>query len=415
MSSKEKRDKSSDSTSSGTSSNSSGGDTKDSKPSNDVVLTKYNMAAEIVNNVLKEVLAEVKSGADVTQLCKMGDTKVEERTQKAFKNQKDVPKGIAFPTCVSVNNCVCHFSPLSSETPMVLKDGDVVKIDLGAHIDGYIASVAHTVVVGASKENKVSGKKANVILAAYNAMEMVLRMLRPEKGFKNTEVSEHISKLASNYGTTPIENMLSHEMGRLKINGEKQIIQNPSDEQKSKIEKCTFENFEVYAVDLLISTGEGKAKTQDSRTTVYKKTDDFVYSLKMKASREFLSKATQKFGVMPFSLRLFDDEVKAKMGVLECEKHGLMQPYQVLYEKEGEIVAQFKTTAIIMPSGIFKITGFPLDTSLFDCDVKIEDENLLSLLRGQLKPKKKKPAAKKEEENDKKEAKPATKKSATKA
>lgn len=55
------------------------------------------------------------------------------------------------PTCVSVNNCVCHFSPLLSEPPVVLKVGQVVKIDLGAHIDGYIASAAHTVVVGANK------------------------------------------------------------------------------------------------------------------------------------------------------------------------------------------------------------------------------------------------------------------------
>lgn len=68
----------------------------------------------------------------------------------------------------------------------------------------------------------------------------------------------------------------------------------------------------------------------DSRTTVYKKTDDMVYSLKMKASRVFFSEAQQKFGAMPFSLRLFDDEVKAKMGVLECERHGLLTPYQVL-------------------------------------------------------------------------------------
>lgn len=55
------------------------------------------------------------------------------------------------PTCVSIDNCVCHFSPLASEQPIIIKNGQVVKFDLGAHIDGYIASVAHTVVVGSSK------------------------------------------------------------------------------------------------------------------------------------------------------------------------------------------------------------------------------------------------------------------------
>lgn len=58
-------------------------------------------------------------------------------------------KGVAFPTCVSVNECVCHNSPLPSEPQEPIKEGDVVKVDLGVHIDGYVAVVAHTVVAGA--------------------------------------------------------------------------------------------------------------------------------------------------------------------------------------------------------------------------------------------------------------------------
>uniref|UniRef100_A0A915DVY9 Peptidase M24 domain-containing protein n=1 Tax=Ditylenchus dipsaci TaxID=166011 RepID=A0A915DVY9_9BILA len=385
MSNKEKKQEKRDSSSSSSgssSSNDSDGEPKNTSPSSDLVLTKYNMAAEIVNTVLKELIAEVKEGVEVGYLCTYGD------------------KRIAMPTCVSVDNCVCHFSPLASEPKVLLKNGQLVKLDLGAHIDGYIATVAHTLVVGASKENKISGKKADVIMAAYNVMEMVLRMLKPEKNFKNNEITDHINQLTKIYATTPVENMLSHQMERFKINGTKQIIQNPSEEQKTKMEKCGFENFEVYAVDVLVSTGEGKVKTHDARTTVYKKTDDFVYSLKMKASRAFYHEAQLKFGLMPFSLRLFDDEVKAKMGVLECERHGLMQPYQVLYDREGEFVAQFKTTAIIMPSGIFKLTGLPLNTENLACDVKIEDEKILGLLKGQLKPKKKKLAGKKPENSE---------------
>lgn len=48
--------------------------------------------------------------------------------------------------------------------------------------------------------------------------------------------------------------------------------------------KCEFSVHDVFAVDLLISTGEGKTKEKDTRTTVYKKTEN-TYSLKMKASR----------------------------------------------------------------------------------------------------------------------------------
>lgn len=51
--------------------------------------------------------------------------------------------------------------------------------------------------------------------------------------------------------------MLSHQLKQFKIDGEKTIIQNPSDAQKKEHEKCDFEVNEVYAMDVLISTGEG--------------------------------------------------------------------------------------------------------------------------------------------------------------
>lgn len=61
-------------------------------------------------------------------------------------------KGIAFPTCISINDVCGHYSPLISDAndkeaeAGLLKEGDVVKIDLGVHIDGYISLVGHTVV-----------------------------------------------------------------------------------------------------------------------------------------------------------------------------------------------------------------------------------------------------------------------------
>ena len=63
--------------------------------------------------------------------------------------------------------------------PLQSQDGDMVKIDLGAHIDGFIAVVAHTVVVGSSKDNKVKGRAADAIMAAHLASEAALRLVKP--------------------------------------------------------------------------------------------------------------------------------------------------------------------------------------------------------------------------------------------
>jgi len=93
-------------------------------------------------------------------------------------------KGISFPTCVSANHIAGHFSPLKSEDA-TLKSGDLVKIDLGVHIDGFVGQVAHTIVLG-----QAEGKKADVVLAAYNAAQASLRLLKP--GNINYQVTDVI-------------------------------------------------------------------------------------------------------------------------------------------------------------------------------------------------------------------------------
>jgi len=360
---------------------------------NDQVVSKYKMVGEIVNRVAKKLIGKCVAGESVLNLCETGDSDLTAETDKVFKAKKDLRKGVAFPTCVSVNNCICHYSPLKSGTDYLLKDGDVVKLDLGAHIDGYIGVVAHTVIVGATKDNKVSGRNADVILAAYYAAEAALRLVRPTG--ENYAVTDSISKVADVYNCKAISGMLSHQLKQFRIDGEKSIIQNPTEAQRKEHEKCEFGVHEVYAIDVLISTGEGKGKETDSRTTVYKKTEQ-VYQLKMKASRAFLAEVDKNFGPMPFTLRSLPDENKARMGVVECVNHKLLEAFNVLYEKDDAVVAQFKYTVLLMPSGTHQITGLPLDLELYNSEHKIDDETLLNLLAQPLKPEKKKksPAAK---------------------
>lgn len=343
----------------------------------DIVVTKYKMAGEIVNRVLKLIVAKCVPLASVRDICTEGDRLLEEETGKVFKKEKDMKKGIAFPVCASVNNCINHCSPLASEGDTVLQDGDLVKIDMGAHIDGFIAVVGHTVVVGASKENKVKGRRADVMLAAHNAAEAALRLVKP--GNQNFAVTDTITKIAKVYKSKPVEGMLSFQLQQGRIDGEKTIIQNPTDAQRKEVEKQDFETHEVYGVDVIISTGEGQGKEAEARVTIFRKTEE-SYSLKLKASREFYSKVQKNHGTMPFNIRSFDDEKKARLGVTECVSHKLVDPYPVLWEKNGEFVAQFKFTVLLMPSGQHKITGLPFDTRMFESSYKIEDPELKQII-----------------------------------
>merc|ERR1711994_114538 len=296
---------------------------------------------------------------------------------------------------ISVNNCICHFSPLVTEPDVTLADGDLVKIDLGAHIDGFIAVVAHTLVVGATGDSPVTGKKADAMLAAHLASEAALRLVKP--GNETYEVTETVSKIGEAFDCKPVEGMLSHQLEQNRIDGEKTIIQNPSEAQRKEHEKFEFSVHEVYAVDVLITSGEGLGREKNAKITVYKKTDD-TYMLKMKTSREFYSKVSKQFGAMPFNIRNMEDEKKARMGVVECVTHRLIEPFQVLFDKEGSHVAQFKFTVLLMPNGPHKITGLPFDESLVKSDNSVEDGEIVKLLKTSANPKaarKKKKAAEK--------------------
>lgn len=360
----------------------------------DIVVTKYKMAAEIVNRVLKETVSLCKAGASVREICIAADKRIEEETGKAFKKDKNIQKGVAFPCCISVNNCICHFSPLNSEPDCTIQDGDMVKIDMGAHIDGFIAVVAHTVVASDGK-SKITGRKADVMMAAHLCAEAALRLVKP--GNETYIVTDTVQKIAESFECKPVEGMLSHQLNQNVIDGEKTIIQNPTEAQRKEHEKFDFELHEVYAIDVLISSGDGHGKEKDAKIAIYKKTDE-TYMLKMKNSREFFTSVNKKFGAMPFNLRSLESETKAKMGVVECVTHKLVVPFQVLYEKEGESVAQFKFTVLLMPNGPHRITGLPFEEELYSSEHSVKDADIQKLLKTSANPKaakKKKKAAEK--------------------
>lgn len=339
----------------------------------DIVVTKYKLAGEIVNRTLKTLIGLAQPGKSVREICVEGDRLLLEEIGKVYKKEKDLKKGIAFPTCLSVNNCIFHFSPSKNDTDYVLKDDDLVKIELGAHIDGFAAVTTHTVVAHSDPNAKVTGRKADALLAAYWASQAALRLLKPEN--TNTEITEAVQKIAEAYKCKPIEGMLSHQLKQFQIEGEKTIIQNPNEAQRKEHEKCTFKKHEVYAIDVSISTGEGIGRAKDTRTSVFKKTD-FNYQLKLKSSRALLSEIKTKYGNFPFNLRNFEEEAKARMGVVECVTHKMIDSYDVLYEKPSEVVARFKYTVLIMPNGINLVTGLPIDLEKIESEHSILDAAL---------------------------------------
>ena len=141
------------------------------------------------------------------------------------------------------------------------------------------------------------------------------------------------------------------------IDGNKCVLNRPDPD--NKVEDLEFQENEAYAIDLVVSTGDGKSKIVDEKeTTIYKRALDMEYSLKLKASRQIISEISKKYPIMPFTIRQLDSK-QTRLGMVECVQHGLLNSYPVLYEKQGEYVAQIKSTVLLLPNGLDRVTVPP--------------------------------------------------------
>lgn len=348
------------------------------------VETKYRDAAKIVNKALQGVMIKLAAGKKVSDLCAFGDLLITKQCESIYTNKK-IEKGIAFPTCISVNNCVCHYSPYPEES-IVLKAGDVCKIDMGCHIDGFVAVVAETCVIPGAETPAVLN---DLMSAAYNMGELCQKLIAP--GRKNNEITPLLAKIAEAYGVNLVQGTLMHQMKQYVIDGNKVII--AREDATQKVDDCTFEENEVYAIDICLSSGEGKPTKKDARTMVYRRNVEETYLLKIKASRAIMTEINNKYPIFPFALRSLDSK-NARLGLKECLNHNLLIDYPTLYEKEHDLVVHYKFTVLVLPTSTARITGNKINTANYKTDKKCTDEAVRAALN--LSAKRKKAAPKPE-------------------
>lgn len=172
------------------------------------ILDKYQAACEVTDKALAYITEKLVPGADIATLCEEGDAFIEEELKKVYcgKKTKKLERGIAFPTCICVNEYAINYSPLKDES-RELKEGDVAKVDLGGHIDGFFGHAGTTVVVG--NEGKADGEVADLIVGAQNAIQAAIRTTLVDK--TNVEVTDIISKTAEQFGFVALEGAYSHK------------------------------------------------------------------------------------------------------------------------------------------------------------------------------------------------------------
>ncbi|KAF3933505.1 hypothetical protein ABW20_dc0101186 [Dactylellina cionopaga] len=357
-------------------------------------LTKYKTAAEISNKVLSAVVALAHEGATVLSLCEAGDKLLEEETGKVFKG-KDIKKGVSFPTTISPDEVITPLTPNPHDTTTpewAIKPGQVLKIQLGAHIDGFAAILGTTIVVPGSEgaEPEISGSIADLLLATHYVNQAFLRLILPpslhpgaEEGKEikpptQTKINAVLSTIAKSYGCSLVENTTSYQFDRNEIEGKKKIILAPAEGMKGEGHP---EIGDVWGLEVALALGDsGKLKVSEYKPTLHRNTGT-TFQLKRQSSRQLFTEVKAKFGNFPFSSRHLSDQKAAGFGLLECTRNNLLRQYEILVEKEGKVTSKDFSVVAITKKGLSVISAPPaIDLEKIKSDKKIEDEEILKLL-----------------------------------
>jgi len=295
------------------------------------IFDNYVKAGKIASQVREYARSQDHTGRSLSEICN-------DIEQEIFKKGGEP----AFPVNVSLNDIAAHYTALPND-PIIVKNTDVLKIDVGVHIDGYIADTAVTV--------SYDTKYQNLIDIAERALDEAIGISR-----SNTRVSEIgriIEKTITKYGCKPIQNLSGHSLERYTIHAGKSI---PNIWTIGHSFNLSVNN--VYAIEPFVTTNDGQG-------VVYEGKIKNIFSIgsrkrtKEQKTDEFLEYLWNKFKTLPFALRWIVNEYEEKEALYLLEilvKKKNVHAYPILVEGANRIVVQAEHTIIPQESNTLTIT-----------------------------------------------------------
>jgi methionyl aminopeptidase len=294
-------------------------------------LEDYVKAGKIASEVRENVRKTNWIGKTVYEICEQVENEIKKHGAKC-----------AFPVNTSINDIAAHYTAEPNDE-ITISDTDLVKIDLGVQINGYIADTAVTVCYDSQYDNLVQ--------AAEDALSSAMSMIKA--GVKASDVGRTIEKTINQYGFKPIMNLSGHSLDQYTIHAGKTIPNIWSIGSFSLSEKSAYacEPF-VTMDDGLGVVHEGKIKNifalSSRKKTKNQDADDLG---------EFIWK---NFNMLPFCLRWIVremDEAKARELMQVLIKKKIVHAYPILVEGAGKRVAQAEHTFIPTENGVTVTTS----------------------------------------------------------
>ena len=240
----------------------------------------------------------------------------------------------AFPANLSRNLEAAHYTP-SPQDEEVFVEGDVVKVDVGAHLDGAISDTADTVEVGDTRRYE------NLIRAAREGHQAGIARVRA--GVRDDDVSRAIAGAIRARGLKPIEDLTGHSIDRYLLHAGKSIPNVPG------VSSATLEEGEIVAIEPFATNGAGRIANGPFGNIARFRRDPG-------ATDPVAARLFGRFRTLPFALR-WADAPEERTALAKARR--LLQTYPVFVERGGGWVSQAEHTVRVGVGGAEILTAVP--------------------------------------------------------
>jgi methionyl aminopeptidase len=287
------------------------------------VLSKYREAGRILSAVIAEVRPKVEPDLTLLEIAELVEGGIRARGAEP-----------AFPCNISLDRAAAHYTPAPRDARTFGES--MAKLDIGVHVDGYIADAAVTV------DN--SGHP-DMVEAAEAALAAAVDAIRP--GAMTGQIGAAIEEAISGYGYKPVSNLTGHGLERYQAHAL------PTIPNRAAERGVLLEEGDVIAIEPFATNGLGRI-SEAPITEIF----GFVESrpVRLPQAREIIKEIEQKYKTLPFARRWLKGE-RVDFSLAQLLKGGIIHRYPVLWEVEGALVSQAEHTVIITEDGCEVITA----------------------------------------------------------
>jgi len=297
-------------------------------------------AAEAHRIVRQHARKWIQPGMAMTDIANM----IEDGT-RALVEEQGLEAGVGFPTGLSLNHCAAHYTPNAGDT-IVLKKEDVLKVDIGIHVNGRIADSAFTLNWEPTYDKLIEAVKA---ATETGVREAGIDMRLGELGglIQETMESYEVEVNGKTYPVKPIANLSGHSINKYQIHGGKSVMLVANDDDTK------MEEGEYFAIETFGSTGRGRIVESQGECSHYaKKVDAPHVPLRLTSAKSLLKTINQNFGTLPWCRRYLDriGESKYLLALNHLVQQGIVEDYPPLCDIPGSMTAQFEHTILLRPT-----------------------------------------------------------------